>query len=162
MPYFGITETDEEARYRQAACLLADISWRAHPDYRGLQALNVIAHSSFVGISHPGRAFIALANYHRFEGLNDDGSTAPLARIAGPQFAERAKLLGGILRVVYLFSASMPGVVRNLTFRKSFDPEIDVELVVPSAYRDFAGERLDGRMQQLSRLSNKRLAFCFE
>jgi exopolyphosphatase/guanosine-5'-triphosphate,3'-diphosphate pyrophosphatase len=162
MPYFGITETEEEARYRQAACLLADISWRAHPDYRGLQALNLIAHSSFVGISHPGRAFIALANYHRFEGLNNDGSTAPLARIAGPQFAERAKLLGGILRVVYLFSASMPGVVKNLTFRKSFDPEIDLELVVPSEYQDFAGERLDGRMQQLSRLTNKRLAFCFE
>ena len=65
-----------------AACLLADISWRAHPDYRGLQALNVIAHSSFVGITHPGRAFIALTNYYRFEGLHDDGQTGPLAAIA--------------------------------------------------------------------------------
>ena len=127
-----------------------------------MQALNLIAHSSFVGISHPGRAFIALANYYRFEGLHDDGSTAPLATIAGPQFVERAKLLGGILRVVYLFSASMPGVVKNLTFRKSFDPEIDIEFVVPPEYHDFAGERLEGRMQQLSRLTNKRLAFCFE
>src|SRR6478736_9327321 len=27
MPFFGVTETDEESRYRQAACLLADISW---------------------------------------------------------------------------------------------------------------------------------------
>lgn len=50
--FFDIEETEEESRYRQAACLLADISWRAHPDYRGLQALNVIAHSSFVGITH--------------------------------------------------------------------------------------------------------------
>jgi exopolyphosphatase/guanosine-5'-triphosphate,3'-diphosphate pyrophosphatase len=48
VPAFGISETEEESRYRQAACLLADISWRAHPDYRGLQALNIIAHSSFV------------------------------------------------------------------------------------------------------------------
>ncbi|PKA40574.1 exopolyphosphatase [Rhizobium sullae] len=162
MPYFGITETEEEARYRQAACLLADISWRAHPDYRGLQALNLIAHSSFVGISHPGRAFIALANYYRFEGLHDDGSTAPLAAIAGPQYVERAKLLGGMLRVVYLFSASMPGLVKNLTFRKSSNPDIDLEFVVPSEYHDFAGERLDGRLQQLSKLTNKRLAFVFE
>ena len=84
MPLFGIQETEEESRYRQAACLLADISWRAHPDYRGLQALNVIAHSSFVGISHPGRAFIALSNYYRFEGLHDDGATGPLAQIATP------------------------------------------------------------------------------
>ncbi|WP_454848927.1 exopolyphosphatase [Rhizobium binxianense] len=162
MPYFGIKETEEESRYRQAACLLADISWRAHPDYRGLQALNLIAHSSFVGISHPGRAFIALTNYYRFEGLNDDGSTAPLATIAGPQFVERAKLLGGMLRVVYLFSASMPGIVRNLTFRKSQSPDLDLEFVVPPEYRDFAGERLEGRLQQLSKLTNKRLAFRFE
>ncbi|KRB50331.1 exopolyphosphatase [Rhizobium sp. Root708] len=162
MQCFGIVETEEEARYRQAACLLADISWRAHPDYRGLQALNIIAHSSFVGISHPGRAFIALTNYYRFEGPHDDGATGPLATIATPQYVERAKLLGGILRVVYLFSASMPGIVRNLSFQKSMNPDLDLEFVVPAEYHDFAGERLDGRLQQLSKLTNKRLAFRFE
>jgi len=162
MPFFGVTETDEESRYRRAACLLADISWRAHPDYRGLQALNIIAHTSFVGISHPGRAFIALANYYRFEGLNDDHATDPLAAISTPQFVERAKLLGGMLRVVYLFSASMPGIVRNLTFRPSSTAEVDLEFVVPHAYSDFAGERLDGRLQQLAKLTNRRLAFRFE
>jgi exopolyphosphatase/guanosine-5'-triphosphate,3'-diphosphate pyrophosphatase len=46
----------EEARYRQAACLLADIGWRAHPEYRGTQSLNIIAHASFIGVDHPGRA----------------------------------------------------------------------------------------------------------
>ncbi|AYG58687.1 exopolyphosphatase [Rhizobium jaguaris] len=162
MPFFGITETEEESRYRQAACLLADISWRAHPDYRGLQALNIIAHTSFVGITHAGRAFIALANYYRFEGLNDDGATGPLATIATPQFIERAKLLGGLLRVVYLFSASMPGVVRHLSFRRSLSPDLDLEFVVPAEYHDFAGERLEGRLQQLGRLTNRRLAFRFE
>ncbi|MBB3608988.1 exopolyphosphatase [Rhizobium sp. BK602] len=162
MPFFGIVETEEESRYRQAACLLADISWRAHPDYRGLQALNIIAHTSFVGISHAGRAFIALANYYRFEGLHDDGATEPLATIATPQFVERAKLLGGLLRVVYLFSASMPGIVRNLSIRRSSNPDLDLEFVVPSEYHDFAGERLDGRLQQLAKLTNRRLAFRFE
>ena len=162
MPFFGITETEEESRYRQAACLLADISWRAHPDYRGLQALNIIAHTSFVGITHAGRAYIALANYYRFEGLHDDGATGPLATIATPLYLERAKLLGGLLRVVYLFSASMPGVVRNLTIRRSPSPELDLEFVVPAEYRDFAGERLDGRLQQLGKLTNRRLAFRSE
>ncbi|MGK9049972.1 exopolyphosphatase [Neorhizobium petrolearium] len=162
VPVFGIEETEEESRYRQAACLLADISWRAHPDYRGLQALNLIAHSSFVGITHAGRAYLALANYHRFEGLHDDGTTGPLATIATPRLLDLAKLLGGLLRVVYLFSASMPGVVHNLTFRPSSDPDLDLEFVVPHAYRDFAGERLDGRLQQLARLTGKRLAFRFE
>ena len=45
----GIDETAEERRLRHAACLLADIGWRAHPDYRGEQSLNIIAHAAFVG-----------------------------------------------------------------------------------------------------------------
>lgn len=162
MPCFDVVETEEDARYRRAACLLADLSWRAHPDYRGLQALNIIAHSSFVGITHPGRAFIALTNYYRFEGLYDDGRTGPLATIATERLLDRAKLLGGMLRVVYLFSASMPGIVNDLAFRRSERPDLDLEFVVPHAYSDFAGERLDGRLQQLAKLTGKRLAFVFE
>ncbi len=50
---FGIDETDEEARLRHSACLLADIGWRAHPEYRGRQSLNIIAHASFIGVDHP-------------------------------------------------------------------------------------------------------------
>lgn len=159
LPFFGIDETEDESRFRQAACLLADISWRAHPDYRGLQALNVIAHSSFVGITHPGRAFIALANYYRYEGLSDDNSTGPLAAIATPRLLERAKILGGLLRVVYLFSASMPGVVRNLSIVPSTTPGIDLDFLIPAEYRDFGGERVEGRLQQLGKLTGRKLQF---
>ncbi|OCW55859.1 Ppx/GppA family phosphatase [Hoeflea olei] len=160
-PVFGIEETEEESRYRQAACLLADISWRAHPDYRGLQALNIIAHSTFTGISHAGRAYIALANYFRFEGLNDDGASAGLAAIAGPKFLDYAKLLGGMLRVVYLFSASMPGMVPQLAFAPAApsDGDVDIVLIVPRSYEAFVGERLEGRLQQLAKLTGKRLGF---
>ena len=164
MPLFGVNETVEEARYRQAACLLADISWRAHPDYRGLQALNIIAHSSFIGITHPGRAYLALANYYRFEGLNDDSATNDLAAIGTPRLMQLAKLLGGLLRVLYLFSASMPGVIRHLRFEPARDSAggLDLEFIVPPEYAEFAGERLEGRLQQLSRLTGKKLAFRFE
>src|SRR5262249_8899647 len=55
----GLDESREERRLRHAACLLADIGWRAHPDYRGEQSLNIIAHAGFVGIDHPGRAFLS-------------------------------------------------------------------------------------------------------
>ncbi len=162
MPFFDVVETEEESRYRQAACLLADISWRAHPDYRGLQALNIIAHSSFSGITHAGRAYIALANYYRHDGLNDTGATGPLATIIPPLMQERARLLGALLRVLYLFSASMPGVVRGLSLQRSNQPDLDLELVVPPAFSEFAGERLDGRLQQLSRLTGKKIAFRFQ
>jgi exopolyphosphatase/guanosine-5'-triphosphate,3'-diphosphate pyrophosphatase len=163
MPLFGVSETKEEARYRRAACLLADISWRAHPDYRGLQALNIIAHSSFIGITHAGRGYLGLANYYRFEGLSDDSATGELAAMATPRLLWLAKLLGGMLRVLYLFSASMPGVVPRLRLEKPLDPSkgLDLEFVAPAEFEEFAGERLDGRLAQLSKLTGKKLGFRF-
>src|SRR5258707_5120266 len=73
----GLEETAEERRLRHAACLLADIGWRAHPDYRGEQSLNIIAHAGFVGIDHPGRAYLALAGFFRHAGLLHDEELSP-------------------------------------------------------------------------------------
>ena len=107
-----------------------------------------------------GRAFIALANYYRYEGLGDDGATAPLAAITTPPMRERAKLLGALLRVLYLFSASMPGVVPRLSIEKGVDDN-EFTFVAPSSFHEFAGERLDGRLQQLAKLTDKKIAFAF-
>src|SRR6202000_765779 len=107
----GLEETAEERRLRHAACLLADIGWRAHPDYRGEQSLNIIAHGAFVGIDHPGRTFLALAVFFRHIGLNND-ELAPSAReLATGRMIDRARILGAVMRVAYLVSAAMPGVL---------------------------------------------------
>ncbi len=156
---FGVDETEEDARYRRAACLLADLNWRAHPDYRGSQSLNLISNGTFAGISHAGRAYIALANYYRFEGLRGDWLSDSLAAIATPRYQEFAKLLGGLLRVSYLFSASMPGVTPLLEFVP--DGIDGLVLKVPERLSDFAGERLEGRLQQLARLTGKELSMSF-
>ena len=80
----GLDETEEEARLRRAACLLADIGWRAHPEYRGEQSLNLIAHAAFIGIDHPGRAYLALANFYRHEGLIDEHCRRASANLPRP------------------------------------------------------------------------------
>lgn len=147
----GIEETDEEARYRRAACLLADIGWRAHPEYRGTQSLNIISHGSFIGIDHPGRAFIALANLFRHEGLFDDALSPEMRKLATPRYVERARLLGGLLRVVYLLSASMPGVIPQLRWERRGDGS--VALLVPRARAALMGERPHGRMAQLAKVA---------
>ena len=80
----GPTETPEQRRLRHAACLLSDIGWRAHPDYRGIQSLNLVAHGTFVGVDHPGRAFLALTVYYRNEGIGE-GRAEPEADRTGRQ-----------------------------------------------------------------------------
>lgn len=150
---FGIEETDEDARYRQAACLLTDIGWRAHPDYRGTQSLNIIAHGSFIGVDHPGRAFIAVTSLFRHEGIFEDAVSPVMRQLAGSRYHERARILGALLRVVYLFSASMPGVMPKLKWRESDKGKL--QLVVPRSHADLMGERPDGRMAQLSKVLDR-------
>lgn len=157
LPFLGFDETEDEARCRQAACLVADISWRAHPDYRGLQALNIIAHGSFGGIDHAGRSFMALANYFRHEGLVDDDVAPEILQLATPRLRDRARLLGALLRVVYLFSASMPGVIPRLYWREEED---GVALVVPGDLAELISDRPEGRLQQLAKLVGKKLYFA--
>lgn len=152
---FGIDETEEEARYRQAACLLADIGWRAHPEYRGVQSLNIIDHASFIGVDHPGRAFIALANLYRHEGLIDDAVAPEIIKLAPPRFVERARLVGALLRVVYLLSASMPGVIPRLRWETAEDGAMT--LVVPRELKDLLGERPNGRLAHLARETKRQL-----
>jgi len=155
---FGIDETEDEARYRHAACLLADIGWRAHPDYRGTQSLNIIAHASFIGVDHPGRAFIALANLYRHEGIFDDAVSPEMRALATPRYMELARLLGAMLRVVYLLSASMPGVIPKLKWERRGDGTL--VLLVPRARAALLGERPEGRLVQLAKLAKQNLAFA--
>ncbi|WP_299941007.1 exopolyphosphatase [uncultured Nitratireductor sp.] len=156
MKALGIEETEEEARYRRAACLLADIGWRAHPEYRGTQSLNIIAHGSFIGIDHPGRAFIALANLFRHEGLFDDALSPRMRQLATPLYVERARILGGLLRVVYLLTASMPGIMPKLKWEKRDDGT--TVLLIPHSHRALMGERPVGRMAHLARVTGLKLA----
>jgi exopolyphosphatase/guanosine-5'-triphosphate,3'-diphosphate pyrophosphatase len=151
----GIEETEEEARCRQAACLLADVGWRAHPEYRGMQSLNIIAHASFIGVDHPGRAFLALTNYFRHQGVFEEAPVAEIVSLATPRYLERARLLGALMRVVYLLSASMPGVIPQLRWETG--PGNALSLVMPRSLAALHGERPIGRMAQLSRVLGRKV-----
>ena len=157
---FKVEETPEEVRYRRAACLLADIGWRAHPDYRGTQSLNIISHASFIGIDHPGRAYIALAILYRHEGLLDDAAALEIKALATPRLSRRARLLGALFRVVYLLSAAMPGVIPKLSWREAGDGRL--VLVVPRTHANLIGERPSGRLAQLARLVERPLDFAID
>jgi len=101
-------ETLAEERLRHAACLLSDISWRAHPDYRGEQSLNTIAHAPLFGIDHQSRAYLALAVYFRHAGFSTDAHSTPgIRELASARGLDRARVLGAAFRVASLIAAGM-------------------------------------------------------
>jgi len=145
----GIDETAEEKRLRHAACLLADIGWRAHPDYRGEQSLNIVAHAAFIGVDHPGRAFLALTVFFRHMGLVDEELSPRLRELASSRVLDRARVLGASLRVAFLVSAAMPGILPRAPMMVEHGKlvlELDAKLA------PLAGERVFNRLKQLARL----------
>jgi exopolyphosphatase/guanosine-5'-triphosphate,3'-diphosphate pyrophosphatase len=145
----GLDETVEERRLRHAACLLADIGWRAHPDYRGEQSLNIIANAAFVGVDHPGRTFIALAVFFRHVGLIDEELSPRLRELASTRVLDRARVLGAALRVAYLVSASTTGVLPKTPMLVERGRLV---LRFERGLKALAGERVFARLRQLARL----------
>ena len=145
----GLDEPAEERRLRHAACLLADIGWRAHPDYRGEQSLNIIATAAFTGVDHGGRAYLALAVFFRHLGLKDDELSPNVRELVSARMLDRARVLGAALRVAYLVSASMPGVLPQTPMAVERGKLV---LTLQGPYAALGGERLLNRLRQLARL----------
>jgi exopolyphosphatase / guanosine-5'-triphosphate,3'-diphosphate pyrophosphatase len=145
-----LRETDEDRRLRHAACLLSDIGWRAHPDHRGEQTLDLITNGNFGSISHPGRAFVALSVFFRYAGLSEQHEPpATIRDRVTPAMLERARVLGAAFRVAHLISAARPGVLPATHLRSRGRK---LMLVFEHRLVDLVADRVGSRFRQLARL----------
>jgi exopolyphosphatase/guanosine-5'-triphosphate,3'-diphosphate pyrophosphatase len=152
----GPAESEEEKRLRWAACLLSDISWRAHPDYRAEQSLILIAQSALAAIDHPGRVFLAVTSYFRHLGAaKDDESEANdrlaqrLKSILPKRLYRRAKIIGAAVRTAHMLSIGRPGIVGRTPLAYERGKLI---LMLPKAHAALDGERLRRRLAVLGEL----------
>ncbi len=152
----GPKENEDERRLRHAACLLSDIGWRAHPDYRGEQSLNVVAHAALGGIDHEGRIFLALAIYFRHVGPGeeegDENFSERLKASISKRALRRARIVGAALRAAHMISIGMPGIIDETPITYEGDRLV---LVMPQAYEALNGERLARRFEALAQLLEK-------
>ena len=91
-------DSPRAARLRLAACLLADIGWAAHPDFRAERGVDMALHGNWVAIDAPGRAMLAQALFSSFGG----GPALPYPEIAvlcTPEQLERASQWGYAMRL---------------------------------------------------------------
>ena len=139
-------ETDDQSRLRVVACLLADIGWRSHPDYRGPQSVDAVAYSSLTGVDHAGRAFLAQTIAVRYDGLKSKAASA-LAALGTPEQTARARLIGALFRVAYPMTAAMPGILPRIRFEVSGNT---LALILPSDLAFLDGEHLQNRLDQFA------------
>jgi exopolyphosphatase/guanosine-5'-triphosphate,3'-diphosphate pyrophosphatase len=82
-----------------AACRLADIGARLHPDHRADLAFEAVLRAPVAGMNHPERAFLACAAFARHTAAKTTPEAAAIARILTAERRQRAHALGAAIRL---------------------------------------------------------------
>jgi exopolyphosphatase/guanosine-5'-triphosphate,3'-diphosphate pyrophosphatase len=143
-------ETQSDRRLRLAACALTDISWRDHEKVRALESFRRLLQFPFIGLSHPERAFLAVAVMARYGGSVDEGVRAMTGDLLGPSQLRRAEILGRVMLLGHRFSASVPEILEQARVRIGTN---EVRLEVDPAAQVPDSEAVQARLRQLARVS---------
>ncbi|HZV18807.1 MAG TPA: Ppx/GppA family phosphatase [Sphingobium sp.] len=130
-------------RIRLAACLLADVGWRANPDFRAERGLDFALHGNWAGVSAAERAALAQALYANFGG---SGIVPTLHVLAEPAVLKRAIQWGLAIRLCQRLSGGAEGALlgSRLSIRDG-----TLILRLEPRYANLAGETIDRRLKQL-------------
>ena len=101
----------ELARIRHAACLLADIAWRAIPLFRAERAIDMALHGNWVGIDAAGRVLMAQALSLAFDG--DDLADTKLLQLCRYSDVKRAREWGLAMRTSHRLSGGIASVLQS-------------------------------------------------
>jgi len=97
-------ETPERGLLRQAACHMADLGWRMHPDYRAEDSFYEVLRAPIVGVDHPGRVMLAFALHARYKGGIRGEVTDPYRRLLSGLDQDWSRVLGLGLRLAMTLS----------------------------------------------------------
>jgi exopolyphosphatase/guanosine-5'-triphosphate,3'-diphosphate pyrophosphatase len=139
-------ESAEMQRLRLAACLLGDIAWNAHPDYRAERAVDMAIHGNWVGIDSHGRSVIGRALCSAFGG--DGGFSAGLDSLLRPGENERVSAWGRALRLAQRLSGGTEALLRKTSI--GLTPG-GILLSIPEKYRMLYSDAVERRLQQLAK-----------
>jgi len=104
-------ETEADRRLRLATCLLSDIGWSEHPDYRALHAFHRVLRVPYAGLTHPDRVRLAVAVLVRYGGDPDDPMVAPVHNLLNDDHGAHARVCGLALRLAHTLTGSVPGLL---------------------------------------------------
>lgn len=141
-----IFEDDPDcARIRRAACLLADVAWQAHPDFRAERGVEMALHGNWVGIEAAGRVMMAQALFSNFGGR---GPFDPaFAALCSPEQLERAKRWGLAMRLGQRLSGGLAvSLERSALSRRNGVLRLTLNKGEDALY----GETVDRRMKRLA------------
>ena len=133
-------------RLVKAACLLHDVAWRTHPDYRAEVCFESATRANLGGLTHTERVFLGLALMHRYK----SGSSSRFAEVVAllsEEEAREARQLGAALRFGAMLSVADPTKMGRLDWEPT---ERRLTLTLEPETRDILGEVARARFEALA------------
>jgi exopolyphosphatase/guanosine-5'-triphosphate,3'-diphosphate pyrophosphatase len=137
-----------DATLMAAACRLADLGARLHPDHRAELAFDQVLRAPVPGQSHPERAFLAAAVFSRHTAGPLTQVGAGIARILSPERQRRARALGAAIRLGCDLSGRAPTLLAATTL--ALDGGLVTLTVKRTAADLLLGEQTRKRLQSLA------------
>lgn len=137
------------ARLRRAACLLSDIGWAEHPDYRAQHAFLRALRLPIAGVDHAERAFIAGALYARYGGNPGDKLTQPALALMPPNWADQAKQVGLSLRLAHTLCGGAAALLAGTALELTAETLL---LWLPEDREALAGDAVRRQLEAVARM----------
>ncbi len=147
-----VGEDEAAARLRQAACLLSDLGWMEHPDYRAEHGFLRTLRMPFGGADHADRAFLALAIFVRYAGTLESPLLEGAKGLVSASALARANILGLALRLAHTLTGGAATLLQRTALRLG---EEALVLSLPADAGMLAGEVVQRRLDSLAKALNR-------
>jgi exopolyphosphatase/guanosine-5'-triphosphate,3'-diphosphate pyrophosphatase len=146
-------EDERRARLREAACLLSDIGWREHPDYRAEQTFMRVLRLPVAGIEHSERVTLALAMAIRYGAdLEEADYAEPFLGLLKEDDLDFAQRIGTAIRLAFALSG---GTLAMLNQTRMVRKDSKICLHLPEESRQLFGEAVQRRLEAVGRAFDK-------
>jgi exopolyphosphatase/guanosine-5'-triphosphate,3'-diphosphate pyrophosphatase len=139
----------ERKRIIKAACLLHDVSWRAHPDYRHEVCFDIATRANLGGLTHEERVFLGVALLHRYKNSRNASRFDPLFAMLKEQDLREAEIVGKAMRFGAMLSVQSPDLIGHLAW---FPKKRLLEVHLAEGAEGLFGEVTQARFESLARV----------
>ncbi len=148
----------ERLRLIRAACLLHDVNWRAHPDYRADACFDTTTRSNLGGLDHPGRVYLGIALMYRYKTSGMRPRIKEIASLLPEKDLAEAKMLGRALRFGAMFSMDGPQNAGELRlYPKKGVLELILEREMQALFTEVAEQRFAALANQINAAAKVRV-----
>jgi exopolyphosphatase/guanosine-5'-triphosphate,3'-diphosphate pyrophosphatase len=119
-------------RLIKAACLLHDVSWRAHPDYRAETCFDNATRANLGGLKHSERVFLGLALLHRYSNKREGTRLEELDDLIDGNDKRQAEILGKAMRfgaMLWMTQDAERGTLRWFPKKKILELRLTPDMV---------------------------------